>query len=313
MKKIYTAITILAFSLQSLVAFAGNETNGDNNTNDNTTYYINAPRFVRPLIEKWIAEYKKEVPSANFAIAKTPAAKSNSALSIQLADNKQKIADQQAVYFGAYAILPFAAKDSEVAKDLEGQHLSAKKLKALYFENEDIDEAESKNKFAHVNIYSGNSKESVSKEFAAFYGKETSAFRGKRIVGDDLFLVTAIAKDPQGVSFNALANLFDLNTRKVKNNVSLLSLDYNKEEKAALADGNIDALLDALEANKDSQIPVGRIGFNYQEGNIEATQFLAWILTQGQQYNHQYGIMRLNSKLVAEQVKSLPNQLTAQK
>ena len=60
MKKIYTVIVTLVFSLQALVASAGNNTVADNNSeNSSSTFYINAPRFVRPLIEKWIQEYKK--------------------------------------------------------------------------------------------------------------------------------------------------------------------------------------------------------------------------------------------------------------
>ena len=252
----------------------------------------------------------------NFAIAKTQAAKNSSVLSIQLSDeSSHKDASQKTAFFGSYAILPFTTKNSEAAKALENQQLGTKKLKALFFESEDLDEEDSKNnKFSQITIYSGNSKESISKEFAAFYGKEASNFRGKRIVGDDLFLNTAIAKDPQGISFNALANLYDLSTRKVKDGITLLNLDYNKEEKTALAENSsIDALLDVLETSKDTQIPVEKIGFTYQNASQEATQFLAWILTQGQQYNHEYGIMRLPNKLLAEQAKSLPNRLTAQK
>lgn len=317
MKKIYTVIVTLVFSLQALVAFAGNNTVADNNSENSTsTFYINAPRFVRPLIEKWISEYKKEVPNVNFAIAKTQAAKNSSVLSIQLsAQSTNKDASYKTAFFGSYAILPFTTKNSEAAKTLENQQLGSKKLKALFFESEDLDEDESKKgKFNQITIYSGNSKESISKEFAAFYGKESSNFRGKRIVGDDLFLNTAIAKDPQGISFNALGNLYDLSTRKVKDGITLLNLDYNKEEKTALAENsNMDALLDVLETGKDTQIPVEKIGFTYQNTSQEATQFLAWVLTQGQQYNHEYGIMRLTSKLLAEQVKSLPNRLTAQK
>lgn len=317
MKKIYTVIVTLVFSLQTLVASAGNNTVADNNSeNSSSIFYINAPRFVRPLIEKWIQEYKKEVPGVNFAIAKTQAAKNSSVLSIQLSDeSSHKDASQKTAFFGSYAILPFTTKNSEAAKALENQQLGTKKLKALFFESEDLDEEDTKNnKFSQITIYSGNSKESISKEFAAFYGKEASNFRGKRIVGDDLFLNTAIAKDPQGISFNALANLYDLSTRKVKDGITLLNLDYNKEEKTALAENSsIDALLDVLETSKDTQIPVEKIGFTYQNASQEATQFLAWILTQGQQYNHEYGIMRLPNKLLAEQAKSLPNRLTAQK
>lgn len=312
MKKIFTVILTIAFSLQALVALAGNEEQANTS---NTTYYINAPRFVRPLIEKWISEYKKVRPEANFAIAKTPDAKANSTLTIQLTDNKVAKDDNKKIaYFGSYAILPITAKNSEVDKALSNQELNAKKLKAIYFENEDLDEQEKKNKFNNITVYSGNNTESVSKEFAAFYGKDASSFRGKRIVGDDQFLNSALVKDPQGVSFNALSNIYDLTSRKAKTNIAILNPGYTKEEKAAINEtNNIDNLLEVLENNKDTQIPVEKIGFAYPVTNIEATSFLAWILTQGEQYNHQFGLLRLDSKLVAQQAKSLPNRLTAQK
>lgn len=312
MKKFFTVILTITFSLQALVALAGNEEQANTS---NTTYYINAPRFVRPLIEKWISEYKKVRPEANFAIAKTPDAKANSTLTIQLSDNKAaKDNNKKIAYFGSYAILPITAKNSEVEKALSNQELNAKKLKAIYFENEDLDEQDKKNKFNNITVYSGNNTESISKEFAAFYGKDASSFRGKRIVGDDQFLNTALAKDPQGISFNALSNIYDLTSRKAKANIAILNPGYTKEEKAAINEANnIDNLLEVLENNKDSQIPVEKIGFAYPLANIEATSFLSWILTQGEQYNHQFGILRIDSKLVAQQAKSLPNRLTAQK
>lgn len=312
MKKFFTVILTITFSLQALVALAGNEEQANTS---NTTYYINAPRFVRPLIEKWISEYKKVRPEANFAIAKTPDAKANSTLTIQLSDNKAAKDDNKKIaYFGSYAILPITAKNSEVEKALSNQELNAKKLKAIYFENEDLDEQDKKNKFNNITVYSGNNTESISKEFAAFYGKDASSFRGKRIVGDDQFLNTALAKDPQGISFNALSNIYDLTSRKAKANIAILNPGYTKEEKAAINEANnIDNLLEILENNKDSQIPVEKIGFAYPLANIEATSFLSWILTQGEQYNHQFGILRIDSKLVAQQAKSLPNRLTAQK
>lgn len=61
MKKIYTVIVTLVFSLQALVASAGNNTVADNNSeNSSSTFYINAPRFVRPLIEKWIKSIRRK-------------------------------------------------------------------------------------------------------------------------------------------------------------------------------------------------------------------------------------------------------------
>ena len=316
MKKIYTAIITSILSLQTLAISAGNVADyAQSTTSGNSIVYINAPRFVRPLIEKWIAEYKKLKPEANFAIAKTQAAKNSSLLNILLSDvNPSEKTDKKTVFFGSYAILPITSKDSEAAKSLENQELTTKKIKALYFENEELDEQDKKNKFSNIVIYTGNDKGSVSREFAEFFGKDNTSFRGKRIVGDDLFLISAISKDPQGVSFNTLGNIYDLSSRKVKDNISILNISYNKEEKAALSEeSNIDQLLDVLESNKASQIPTEKIGFTYDDNDIEVTKFLVWILSTGEQYNHQYGILRLDRKLLAQQAKYLPNLLAEQK
>lgn len=63
MKKIYTAIITSILSLQTLAISAGNVADyAQSTTSGNSIVYINAPRFVRPLIEKWIAEYKKLKP-----------------------------------------------------------------------------------------------------------------------------------------------------------------------------------------------------------------------------------------------------------
>ena len=76
------------FILVSTYTWAGNGVNENSSTSANT-YYIDAPRFVRPLIEKWITEYKKVVPEANFAIAKSAVAKKGSKLNVLLSA-KQK-------------------------------------------------------------------------------------------------------------------------------------------------------------------------------------------------------------------------------
>lgn len=123
MKKIYTAIITSILSLQTLAISAGNVADyAQSTTSGNSIVYINAPRFVRPLIEKWIAEYKKLKPEANFAIAKTQAAKNSSLLNILLSDvNPSEKTDKKTVFFGSYAILPITSKDSDAAKSLENR------------------------------------------------------------------------------------------------------------------------------------------------------------------------------------------------
>lgn len=239
MKKLYIAILTVVFSLVGNSVWANDPVGENNSASASTTYYINAPRFVRPLIEKWITEYRKVEPHANFAIAKTAANKNNSVLNIQLNETAaQNDLTKKTVYFAEYAILPIAGKDSEAAKTLAKQELNSKSIKSLFFEKDDFEEADKNDKKAAAYVvYTGNSSQSVAPEFASHYGKDASNFRGKRIVGDDQFLNTAIAKDPQGIAFNAISNIYDLQTRQLKSDLALLPLDVEKSQRTVFARG----------------------------------------------------------------------------
>ena len=127
-------------------------------------------------------------------------------------------------------MLPITARSSEAARLLEGKHLNAKKLKQLFFLDDEFEEDTKKNKaFQTIIIYSGSNASSVATPFAHNFGQQSSSFRGKRIAGDDLYLNTAIAKDPLGVTFNALSNVFDLQSRHLKSGLSLVGLDLKKD------------------------------------------------------------------------------------
>lgn len=320
MKKLYVAILSVALSLAGNSVWASSPVSNPGVENSENTsssvYYINAPRFVRPLIEKWITEYKKMEPHANFAIAKTAESRGKSALNIQL-NEKANGGDlaQHTVYFAEYAILPVAGKNSEAAKTLAKQELNTKNIKRLFFEKDDFEEQDKNDKKAAAYVvYTGNSALSVASEFAAHYGKDASSFRGKRIVGDDQFLNTAVEKDSQGITFNAISNLYDLNTRQLKQNLALLPLDVDKAQRAAFAEGaTIDDVIQVLEASRSNDIPVQRIGFTYHDGDSNINHFIAWILQEGENYNHDFGLLRLDAKLVAQQAKDVQGTLTAQK
>ena len=292
MKKIaFTIALILSLGLNSNVWAEGNnvnEVNGTNNTTNTTVRTIKAPRFARPLVEKWIKEYAKTQPGVEFQIAK---GQGNTDLNVVLEDKDFS----QIVYFGETAVLPITARSSEAARLLEGKHLNNKKLKQLYFLNEDFDEEVKKNKaFESITVYSGSNATSVASSFAHNFGEESSNFRGKRISGDDLFLNTALAKDPLGVSFNALHNIFDLKSRHLKEDLSLVGLDVKKDLANSFSDnGTLDELLTALENSKESEVAIEKVGISVNNADDEVNKFLEWVLAQGTKYNHEYGLLNL--------------------
>ena len=310
MKKLALTIAVL------LSINVGNIWAEQNSTNASSVRYVKAPRFARPLVEKWITEYAKTQPGVEFQIAKGNQNQGNIDLNVVFDNQDTKPQDfSHIVYFGEFAVLPITASGSEAAKVLEGKHLNSKKLKQLYFLNDDFDEDVKKNKqFEKLIIYSGSNATSVAASFAHNFGEESSSFRGKRISGDDLFLNTALAKDPLGVSFNALPNIFDLQSRRIKNDLTIIGIDVKKNIEENFSDkATLDELISVLENGKISEVAVEKIGVSYNQGDDAINHFLQWVLENGTKYNHEYGLLNLDHKLAQEQISKVKTTLTAQK
>ena len=310
MKKIALTIAVLLSLNISTIWAEGNSTNAS------SVHYVKAPHFARPLIEKWITEYAKTQPGVEFQIAKGNQKQANIDLNVVFDHQDTKPQDfSHIVYFGEFAVLPITASGSEAAKVLEGKHLNSKKLKQLYFLNEDFDEEVKKNKqFEKLVIYSGSNASSVASSFAHNFGEESSNFRGKRISGDDLFLNTALSKDPLGVSFNALPNIFDLQSRHIKDNLTIIGIDVKKSLEESFSDkATLDELIATLEDGKVSEIAVEKIGVSFNQADDAVNRFLEWVLTDGTKYNHEYGLLNLDNKQAQVQIEKVKDTLTAQK
>lgn len=292
-----TLATIFILSIHTSNIWAESSNNPAETPSVSNVHYVKAPRFARPLVEKWITEYAKTQPGVEFQIAKGNQNQDNIDLNVVF-NSKDSIEEENnnnIIYFGEFAVLPITASGSEAAKVLEGKHLNSKKLKQLYFLNEDFDEDVKKIKqFEKLVIYSGSNATSVGASFAQNFGEESTNFRGKRISGDDLFLNTALAKDPLGVSFNALPNIFDLGSRHVKGELTIIGLDLKKNLEESFSDkGSLDDIIDTLEHGKVQEVPTQKIGVRYKNADEEVTRFLSWVVSTGTKYNHQYGLLNL--------------------
>ena len=320
MKRIALTIAVLLSINISTIwaegALAGESSPESNATNTSSVRYVKSPRFARPLVEKWITEYAKTQPGVEFQIAKGNQNQGNIDLNVVFDNQDTRLQDfSHIVYFGEFAVLPITASGSEAAKVLEGKHLNSKKLKQLYFLNDDFDEDVKKIKqFEKLIIYSGSNATSVAASFAHNFGEESSNFRGKRISGDDLFLNTALSKDPLGVSFNALPNIFDLQSRHIKDDLTIIGIDVKKSIEENFSDkATLDELITVLENGKISEVAVEKIGVSYNQGDDAINHFLQWVLENGTKYNHEYGLLNLDNKLTQEQISKVKTTLTAQK
>jgi len=266
---------------------------------------ISGTKFTYPLIEKWVTEYKKVNPNADIQLAPKSNAGQPADLNV-IAHQPTQLelkSNQEIIYTGRYALLPVLNNNNPILPIISKKGLNKKEIDKLFFEVVDYenDGSAEKPKFRAI-IYSRENQACASTALAGYFGHSTSEIRGKKVFGDDIYLLSAIKKDSLGLAFNNLGYLFDVNTRNLKSGIALLPLDLKKDAKPILS-GNLDVVLNVLETTKVETIPVEKIGFIYSQQNSkkELSAFLKWVLTDGQKFNHDKGFLNLDKQALAEQ------------
>lgn len=289
--KIKTFFTIALLAVASFIN-AANQGNG--------TIKVKVTKASRQLVESWAEAYKTVRPEITIEFVD----KAEDA-NIAIANDAN---DKSVTYVGRYALLPITPSDNPLYKEVSQKQWSEKDLKKLFFQTEDDlyqedTEKSKKEKLSDkLTVFSGNNSASASQAFARHFGFEKGDIKGKRIAGDDQYLLNAIKKEKQSVTFNNLTYLFDLNSRQLKQDISVLPLNIKKEQAAILQSGNLDETIKLLENVEINTIPVENIAFSLKNFNADIDAFLSWVVTDGQQYNNKAGYLKLNAKDAKQQL-----------
>ena len=137
--------------------------------NEQVTLHV--PNFVRPLVEKWVAEYQKTNTQVDFQF-KSGKSQDNEPNSISFVSD-----GNDGVFFARYAVLPVTTKQSEVAERIGSHRLNAKKLKALFFLKDQEQETSNAQQF---HIYTGNSLTSASRFLRLTLAKHMQTIKERR-------------------------------------------------------------------------------------------------------------------------------------
>lgn len=280
-------------------------------------------QFAYPIVERWIAEYSKENPAAQarFVLSK----EGGKAAAIRIVANHSSAqeldAKQRVAYLGRYALIPVLNSNSPLLSDAKNG-INKKDLKKLVFErNLDDDEAmddldEGKKDKYTATVYSRGGRASTSLVLAGYFGQQPDQIKGKKIIGDDIYLLNAIRKDLSGLTFNSLNYVFDLQTRKLKADLSILPLKLKSQQQAALNSKDIDQAISLLETASVEYIPVQQFGFQLSASDAndkELVDFIAWILDKGQKFNNELGFLKLDANSLAQQKEQLKDVYYTQK
>lgn len=288
---------IIAFVFATLflgtTAFAGEEPTQAEA--QQSTITVKTSKASKALVEAWAQAYMQTHKDIKIEVTSKQSADAD------LTYINNKVESQNVTYVGRYAILPVTSTENPLFSELQKKEWTKSDLKKLYFSSldEDLDEDDEANSGKagklreKLTVYSGANASSVAGVFAEYFGFQTSELRGNKISGDDLYLLNAINEDKQSITFNNIAYLYDADSRKLKENISILPLKLKAEIEETLQSGNLDAALQVLEQQQTDIIPVENFGFAYTQLNPKAELFLEWIVSEGQQYNNQKGFLKL--------------------
>jgi ABC-type phosphate transport system substrate-binding protein len=274
---------------------------------------IEGIKFVRPIMEKWVAEYGKEHPEARFEVKviqeKEGRPSGLSVIAGRISEEEVNGRDI-VVYTGRYALIPVSNRNNPLIEKA-GKGLKKKELKNLVFERDLLDdepyEENGKEKYA-ATVYSRSGQAATTLTLAEYFDRAPEHIRGKKIIGDEIYLLNALQKDESGIAFNTLNYVYDLKTRRLKSDLTILPLNLKSEQREALLSENIDKAISLLETSRIETIPVDRFGIVIPEehaGNAEILKFAGWILEQGQQYIHEFGFLSLDSRTLSAQKREL--------
>ena len=273
--------------------------------NGQETITVSGTKFTYPLIEKWITEYAKVNSQVQIKLVQKSSYSQEPDLSIVAHQpGKEDLKENQdIVYTGRYALLPASGQNNKILTSIPKKGLNKKEVEKLFFEVIDYDnDAKVEQSKFNATIYSRENQACSSIALAGYFGHISSEIRGKKVTGDDIYLLTAIKKDSIGLTFNNLGYLYDIRSRKLKDGLALLPLDLKKDAKDILT-GDLDLVINTLEKNKVETVPVEKFGFIYSQQNErkEISDFLRWVLAEGQKFNHEEGFLNLDKDILAEQ------------
>ena len=282
----------LSFSLSPLAFSQGQSSN---------KVVITGVRFAYPLVDKWIKEYTAKNPGAEVVIetrAITDPEKYD--LLIEAYEHEKEVKEtREYISIARYALLPIANAKSAFAKEYAEKGFNEKTYKQIFFH--DIYAEKDKSITAPFTIYTRLQKAGAPLTFAKYFGYEQQQIKGKTIAGADEHLIKALLKDETGITYTVPGLAYDLNTRKAAEGITVIPVDLDgngrvsKEEKSL---ESLDQVLDRLETEKVSNVPVEYLHFSIAKNNSnpEAKKFLLWVASHSGEDLRKFGYLKPEPK-----------------
>jgi ABC-type phosphate transport system substrate-binding protein len=262
---------------------------------------ITGNRFSYKLVQKWIDEYNKTAPQVQIIIesrGSTDPTKYDILAEVYLQDQEIR-KNREYINIGRYAVLPVATSKSEFANHFAEKGLTAELIKQIFFSDIFADKDEQQNIEAPYTTYTRQQKAGVPLVFAKYFGYQQKDIKGTTIAGADEHLLKALLRDPNGVTYLPLPLIYDQQTRKPTEGLTVLPVDLNANGRISDDEKfytDLDKVIENLEKKdpgevKNAPVEYLHLSVDKQTASAEAIDFLKWVNDNGQAYLHEFGYL----------------------
>jgi phosphate transport system substrate-binding protein len=161
-----------------------------------------------------------------------------------------------------------------------------------------------------IHIYTRSDACGAAEMWAKFFGKKQEDLLGIGVFGDP-GLAQAVKKDPLGIGFNNIGYAYDVPTKKQVKGLRVVPLDLNGNGKIDEDENFYNSMNEIIAAIASGNYPSppARELYFVTKGNPKSnkvlTEFIIWVLTDGQKYVHEAGYITLTKEKVAAEKKKI--------
>ena len=280
-----------------------------------STIRVTGTRFTFPVFTKWADEYNKIHPEVKIIIASgIPTDSADIVIASHVLKPGDVKAGQASVALARYVQLPVV---NNRRADLEGlltKGLSDASFRQIYFP----DKERANDSGIAFTVYKRQKAACSSVSFANHFGYEHKDIKGTGVPGDDQDLLQAVKINETAISHNSLGIIYNLRTRKPNDSIAVVPIDLNGNGKVDPNEkiySTVDEVVAFVEKTNHPKIPVENINviFSKTVNHKAVISFLEWVIKNGNQFNHAYGLLNLGAATMQSQEKllALSNGLSA--
>ena len=162
---------------------------------------------------------------------------------------------------------------------------------------------------APLRVYTRSDACGAAEVWAKYFGKKQEDLLGSGVFGDP-GLALAVKKDPLGIGFNNIGYAYDHTTKKQVKGIRVLPLDINNNGVIDPEENfydTMDQLIDAIATGKYPSPPARElylVSKSKPQKKI-VTEFVKWILSEGQKYVYETGYISLPKEKLALETRKL--------